>query len=95
MPIEQTESGGFMVTGQAGMEAYQFANLIVGLKAEMRGMRLTSNAKAKTCYSMLKSKYGFKGNREKVLAQAIEYRDATIMAQLREEGMAPTGAYND
>ena len=83
MPIEQMESGGFMVTGQAGMEAYLFANLIIGLKSEMKGMRIT--AKGKTCYSMLKNKYGFKGNREKVLAQAIEYRDTTIMAQLREE----------
>jgi len=34
---------------------------------------------------MLKNKYGFRGNREKVLAQAIEYRDTTIMAQLRAE----------
>ena len=72
-----------MVTGRAGMEAFQFAHLITGLKSEMHGMRLT--AKGKTCYSMLKNKYGFKGNREKVLAQAIEYRDTTIMAQLREE----------
>ena len=72
-----------MVTGQAGMEAYLFANLITGLKSEMKGMRLT--AKGSTCYSMLKNKYGFKGNREKVLAQAIEYCDTTIMAQLREE----------
>jgi hypothetical protein len=83
MPIEQMESGGFMVTGQAGMEAYLFANLIIGLKSEMKGMRLT--AKGSTCYSMLKNKYGFRGNREKVLAQAIEYRDTTIIAQLREE----------
>jgi len=49
----------------------------------MKGMRLTG--KGSTCYSMLKNKYGFRGNREKVLAQAIEYRDTTIMAQLRAE----------
>ena len=83
MPIEKMESGAYLVTGQAGMEAYQFAHLITGLKSEMKGMRLT--AKGSTCYSMLKNKYGFKGNREKVLAQAIEYRDTTIIAQLREE----------
>jgi hypothetical protein len=83
MPIEKMESGGHLVTGKAGMEAYRFATLITGLKAEMRGMRLTG--KGSTCYSMLKNMYGFKGNREKVLAQAIEYRDTTIMAQLREE----------
>jgi len=83
MPIEQTESGGFMVTGKAGMEAYRFAHLITGLKAEMRGMRLTG--KGSTCYSMLKNMYGFKGNKAKVLAQAQAYRDTTIMTQLREE----------
>ena len=87
MPIEKLGDGpdhGFIATGRAGIEAYQFAHLIVGLKSEMKGMRLTS--KGSTCYSMLKNKYGFRGNREKVLAQAIEYRDTTIMAQLREEG---------
>ena len=83
MPIEKMESGGYLVTGKAGMEAYRFANLITGLKAEMRGMRLTG--KGSTCYSMLKNMYGFKGNKAKVLAQAEAYRDTTIMSQLREE----------
>ena len=83
MPIEKTESGGHLVTGKAGMEAYRFAHLITGLKAEMRGMRLTS--KGSTCYAMLKNLYGFKGNKAKVLAQAEAYRDTTIMTQLRAE----------
>jgi hypothetical protein len=83
MPIDKSESGGFVVTGRAGMEAYRFANLITGLKAEMKGMRLTS--KGSTCYSMLKNMYGFKGNKAKVLAQAEAYRDTTIMTQLRAE----------
>ena len=83
MPIDKSESGGFVVTGRAGMEAYRFAHLITGLKAEMRGMRLTS--KGSTCYSMIKNMYGFKGNQAKVLAQAEAYRDTTIMTQLREE----------
>tara|TARA_R110002110_G_scaffold54280_4_gene155946 strand:+ start:169 stop:429 length:261 start_codon:yes stop_codon:yes gene_type:complete len=83
MPIDKMESGGFMVTGKAGMEAYRFAHLITGLKSEMRGMRLTG--KGSTCYSMLKNMYGFKGNKAKVLAQAEAYRDTTIMAQLRKE----------
>ena len=83
MPIDKMESGGFMVTGKAGMEAYRFAHLITGLKSEMKGMRLTG--KGKTCYAMLKNLYGFKGNKAKVLAQAQAYRDTTIMAQLRDE----------
>jgi len=83
MPIDKMESGGFMVTGKAGMEAYRFAHLITGLKSEMRGMRLTG--KGSTCYAMLKNLYGFKGNKAKVLAQAEAYRDTTIMAQLRAE----------
>ena len=83
MPIDKSESGGFVVTGKAGMEGYRFAHLMTGLKGEMRGMRLTS--KGSTCYSMLKNMYGFKGNKAKVLAQAEAYRDTTIMTQLRAE----------
>ena len=36
----------------------------------MKGMRMSS--KGRTCYSILRREYGFKGSREKVLAQAQE-----------------------
>ena len=36
-------------------------------------MRLTS--KGRTCYSIIKSEYGFKGSKEKVLVQIQEVMD--------------------
>jgi len=44
--------------------------LRLGLEAEMRGMRLTR--KARTCYSIIKSEYGLKGSKAKVLDQFME-----------------------
>ena len=73
MPITQNPGGGITATGRDGVMAYRYATLIVGLKSEIRGMRLT--AKGSTCYSILKREYGFKGSREKVLQQAEAYRD--------------------
>ena len=84
MPIEQTESGAIIATGRDGVMAYRYATLIVGLMSEIRGMRLT--AKGRTCYSILKREYGFKGSREKVLAQAEKYRDGGIIPGLKQEG---------
>ena len=72
MPITQTP-GGIIAEGRDGILAYRYITLISGLKSEIRGMRLT--AKGRTCYSILKREYGFKGSREKVLQQAEAYRD--------------------
>tara|TARA_R110000824_G_scaffold116312_4_gene267679 strand:- start:348 stop:584 length:237 start_codon:yes stop_codon:yes gene_type:complete len=76
MPIEHS-AGGTMITGDSIMH-YRLLNLIVGLKVEIQGMRLTS--RGSTCYSILKREYGLKGNKEKVLAQAQE-----IMDKIKEE----------
>ena len=76
MPIEQS-AGGFMITGES-IPHYKLLLLIQGLKAELKGFRLTS--KGRTCYSLLKSNYGLKGNRESVLAQSQD-----IMANIKKE----------
>ena len=76
MPIEQG-AGGTMITGESIMH-YRLLCLIQGLKAEIRGMRLTS--KGRTCYAIIKSEYGFKGNKEKVLTQVEQ-----LMATIKEE----------
>ena len=76
MPIEQS-AGGTMITGESIMH-YRLLTLIQGLKAEIRGMRLTS--KGRTCYAIIKSEYGFKGNKEKVLTQVEQ-----LMATIKEE----------
>jgi len=76
MPIEQS-AGGVMITGES-IQHYKLLTMIQGLKAEIKGMRLTG--KGRTCYSMLKQQFGLKGNKVKVLAQAEE-----IMAMIKEE----------
>jgi len=76
MPFEQS-AGGVMITGESIMH-YRLLTLIQGLKSEIRGMRLTS--KGRTCYSIIKSEYGLKGSREKVLVQIQE-----IMDMIKEE----------
>ena len=45
--------------------------LLSGLSLEMQGMRLT--AKTRSCYSIVKSELGFKGNKQKVYDQLTEY----------------------
>jgi len=67
MPITQDLYGSTMITGDSIMD-YRYMVLIVGLRSELKGMRVTS--KGSTCYAILKREYGFKGNKAKVLAQA-------------------------
>ena len=55
-------------TDQTGL--YRMNMLRIGLEAEIRGMRLTR--KARTCYSLIKSEYGLKGSKAKVLDQFME-----------------------
>lgn len=71
MPMVQNE-GGVLITGDSIMH-YRLMNMILGLKTEIRGLRLTG--KGRTCYSMLKREYGLKGNKAKVLAQAEAIMD--------------------
>ena len=47
------------------IEGYRLATLNIGLKSEIRGLRIT---RGRTCYAVLKS-MGYKGSREKVLEQ--------------------------
>ena len=52
-----------VLTTSKQIEAYRLSCLRQGLKAEMRGMRLT--AKGKTCYAILKG-MGYKGTKQQV-----------------------------
>ena len=45
--------------------------LLSGLSLEMQGMRLT--AKTRSCYSIVKSELGFKGNKQRVYDQLVDY----------------------
>jgi hypothetical protein len=66
--VEVSEDGGTMITGDS-ISLYRVITLKAGLKLEIQGMRMT---RGRTCYSMIKEEFGFKGNKEKVLAQIEE-----------------------
>jgi len=77
MPITENKFGSISITGDSIMD-YRYMILITGLRSELKGFRLTS--KGSTCYAILKREYGFKGNKEKVLAQA-----ETQLEQIKQE----------
>lgn len=49
------------------IHAYRMKTLLIGLRAEVKGMRLTS--KGSTCYAQIKKEFGLKGSKQKVLDQ--------------------------
>ncbi len=53
------------------MNMLQLWMLREGLEFELKGIRLTR--KAPSCYSIVKSKLGFKGNKQSVYDQLIDY----------------------
>jgi len=66
--IEHGASGTSFI-GPSAVNIMRMVTLERGLRMEMRGMRLTM--KARTCYAIIKSEYGLRGNRAKVLAQFL------------------------
>ena len=56
-----------MLTGDQWVQRFAYNTLLIGLKAEISGVRLTN--KARTCYSIIKSEFGLKGSKQRVLAQ--------------------------
>ncbi len=74
MAVESCGSGGFVVTGKRDIALLRLNMLVRGLGLEMKGMRIT---RGRTCYSLLKEEYEFKGNKKKVLLQALMLQDQT------------------
>jgi len=72
-----------MIDTREGIELYRLLTIQAGLKLEVKGMRLTN--KARSCYAIAKSQFGFKGNKEKVLAQVT----ALIEQVKTEQGGVP------
>ena len=56
---------GFMITGGEAINLYSLLALKSRLKLEILGM----TCKGKTAYSYIKSEFGFKGNKKRVLEQ--------------------------
>ena len=56
-----------MITGQKNINRYRMKVLLSGLNLEINtGMKLS---RGRTCYSIIKSEYGLKGNKKKVYEQ--------------------------
>lgn len=55
-----------MITGKANIQGMRMITLKHGLRAEIRGMRLT---RGRSCYSIIKAEFGLKGSKQRVLEQ--------------------------
>ncbi len=64
--IELHKSGSIACTGKAAVNIYRMLTLQQGLRMEIKGMRL---CRGRTCYAIIKSEYGLKGRRQRVLDQ--------------------------
>ena len=58
---------GYMIDKPRDIASFRYMTLLVGLRSEIKGLRLTN--KARTCYSIIKSEFGLKGNKQSVLKQ--------------------------
>ena len=58
---------GYMIDNTKAIARLRYKTLLLGLQSEIRGLRLTN--KARTCYSIIKSEFGLKGNKQRVLEQ--------------------------
>jgi hypothetical protein len=61
MPISH-HKGGTTVTGDS-IAYFRLATLMTGVRAELRGMKLT---RGRSCYAVAKQEFGLKGNKQKV-----------------------------
>jgi len=73
MAVESVgDGGGTVITGKRDIDLLRMNMMIVALRMEIKGLRMT---RGRTCYSILKSEYGFKGNKKKVLMLASRLRE--------------------
>src|SRR5688500_1616927 len=66
MPITIYKDGATAIRGPEGIKLYRMLNILMGLKLELRGMRLTR--KAPSCFSIARREFGLKGSKQKILA---------------------------
>ena len=65
----EAHAGGFTITADH-IPFYRLLVMRKGLQMEIEGLRIS---RGRTCYALAKSEFGFKGNRDKVLAQLEDY----------------------
>lgn len=66
-----------MITGDQ-ITSYRILTLRKGLELEIKGLRLTS--RGRSCYSMIKTEFNFRGNKAKVLALINAYIENNILS---------------
>jgi hypothetical protein len=64
MSIEVLKSGSIGITGKESIALYRLMTLRRGILMEAKGIRLT---RGRTCLSIVKSEFGWKGNRDEIL----------------------------
>lgn len=79
--FEALPGGGTLITGEA-TQLFALLTMRQGLKLEALGMKLTRGPKVTT---ILRKRYGFKGNREK-LAQQLDRLIAQYELMLKRPG---------
>lgn len=66
MPIYTKDGVATSFVGPESVNLFRVMTMVRGLRAELRGMRLSRGI---SCYAMAKKEFGLRGNKEKVLAQ--------------------------
>jgi hypothetical protein len=57
--------GGFSITGKDSIALWRLLTLRQGIKLEGKGMKMS---RGRSCLAIVKSEFGWKGNRAKILA---------------------------
>jgi hypothetical protein len=60
---------GFTISGEDNINKARLIALKFGLRMEIKGIRMS---RGRTCYSIIKSEFGLKGNKQRVLDQFEE-----------------------
>ena len=80
MTVELLPGGGFIVDGPH-ISLYRILVQISAIKLECKGLRYSGGSVT----AKVKKEYGFKGNREKVLAQLQDYYERVSAAQMEQD----------
>ena len=71
---EVFKDGGFILDTPQDINFFQVARLCSALKLECKGLKMSRGS----VYAHCKRTYGFKGNKEKVLAQMVAMKEKMI-----------------
>jgi hypothetical protein len=61
----EVNDGGIAITGEESIALYRLMTLRRGIQMEAKGMKLS---RGRSCLSIVKKEFGWKGNRDKILS---------------------------